>query len=95
VRATSGNQALSRVLEREFAVLLIDVLMPGLTGLETADLIRRRGAARHLPIIFLAPVEPTPQLVSEAYARGAADYLVKPLDAEVVRSKVSVSSSSS
>jgi signal transduction histidine kinase len=90
VRANSGHEALSRVLDREFAVLLIDVMMPGLNGLETAELIRGRAATRHVPIIFLTALEPASQLVSQAYARGAVDYLVKPFDPEILRSKVSV-----
>jgi signal transduction histidine kinase len=90
VRATSGDEALKRVLDREFAVLLIDVMMPGLNGLETAELIRGRAATLHVPIIFLTAADPVPQLVSQAYARGAVDYLVKPFDPEILRSKVSV-----
>jgi signal transduction histidine kinase len=89
VRATSGDEALDRVLDREFAVLLVDVMMPGMNGLETAELVRGR-ASRHIPIIFLTAGEATSELVSQAYARGAVDYLVKPFDPEVLRSKVSV-----
>jgi signal transduction histidine kinase len=71
-------------------VLLVDVMMPGLDGLETANLIRARAATRHVPIIFLTAAEPSSQAVSQAYARGAVDYLVKPFDPAILRSKVSV-----
>jgi PAS domain S-box-containing protein len=88
VRAASGAEALRLVAAREFAVVLLDVRMPGLGGFETARLIRGRERWRHTPIIFLAAQDADPAEAVEAYKLGAIDYLVKPLVPEVVRAKV-------
>jgi signal transduction histidine kinase len=90
VRATSGNEALRHLLFHDFAVLLIDVLMPGLDGIATAGLIKNRPATRHVPIIFLTGLDTKAQDISQAYALGAVDYLVKPFDPDILRSKVAV-----
>jgi PAS domain S-box-containing protein len=86
----SGGDALKRILKNDFAVVLLDVLMPGMDGIETARLIREREASRELPIIFLTATAADMSLVSKGYAVGAVDYLVKPLDADIVRAKVAV-----
>jgi len=90
VRATSGKEALRHLLFHDFAVLLIDVLMPDLDGIATAGLIKNRPATRHVPIIFLTGLETKAKDVSQAYAQGAVDYLVKPFDPDILRSKVAV-----
>jgi two-component sensor histidine kinase/DNA-binding NarL/FixJ family response regulator len=90
VKARSGQEALRSVLAEDFAVILLDVQMPGLDGFETARLIRTRKRSRHTPIIFLTAYESTDVQVFKAYALGAVDYLFKPVVAEVLRSKVAV-----
>jgi PAS domain S-box-containing protein len=90
VLAHSGEEALARLLEREFALILLDVAMPGLDGLETARIIRGRERTRHIPIVFVtAHMSDTTQVFS-GYEHGAVDYLVKPLDTHALRTKVSV-----
>src|SRR5205807_9406900 len=85
----SGEEALRHLLHDDFAVILLDVRMPGLDGYQTARLIRGRDRSRYTPIIFLTAYE-TPDLpVATAYALGAVDYLVKPLVPEIIRAKVS------
>ena len=90
VTARSGDEALRRLLDRDFAVVLLDVQMEGLDGFETARMIRRREKSRHTPIIFVTAHAEGDFPVAEAYALGAVDYLVKPLVPEVIRSKVAV-----
>jgi PAS domain S-box-containing protein len=90
VRATSGEEALRRILESEFALILLDVQMPGLDGFETASLIRERPSSRSTPIIFLTAIHRDPTQLLRGYEHGAVDYLLKPFDAHVLRSKVSV-----
>ena len=90
LRATSGDEALRRVLETDFAVILLDVLMPGLSGFEVAKLIRGRARSRHTPIIFLTATDKEEFPVEDAYALGAVDYLVKPFPPVVLRTKVAV-----
>src|ERR671925_113848 len=90
VQATSGEQALALLLKREFAVILLDVRMPGLDGFETAALIKQREKTRHIPIIFVTAVSKDTEHVFRGYSEGAVDYLLKPYDPAVLRSKVSV-----
>ncbi len=88
VQARSGDEALRRLEEDEFAVVLLDVQMPGLDGFETAKLIRGRETTRHTPILFVTAHEPNRLSAEEAYALGAVDYLVKPLVPVILRAKV-------
>jgi signal transduction histidine kinase len=88
VEAGSGEEALRRLLSDDFAVILLDVQMPGLDGFETARLIRSRERFRQTPIIFLTGYEDNRLSVEEAYALGAVDYLVKPLVPIILRAKV-------
>jgi len=90
VLAHSGEDALRRLLREEFAVILLDVRMPGLDGLETARYINARARTRHIPIIFLTAHAQDVEQVFHAYAAGAVDYVVKPFDPDVLRSKVAV-----
>src|SRR4051794_24630853 len=88
VKAHSGKEALARLLDRDFAVILLDVQMPGLDGFETARLIRDRDRSRHTPIVFLTAYEDPNFSVVDAYALGAVDYLIKPLVPIMLRAKV-------
>jgi signal transduction histidine kinase len=89
VRAYSGREALRHVLTHEFAVILLDVNMPGMDGFETASLIRQRKSSEHIPIIFITAFGDE-MLASRGYSLGAVDYILTPVVPEVLRSKVSV-----
>ncbi len=90
VRALSGEDALRKVLKHDFAVILLDVQMPGLNGFETAELLKQRERSRFTPIIFLTAISKDEEYVFRGYEVGAVDYMFKPLQADVLRSKVSV-----
>ncbi len=90
VRATSGKEALRCLLHQDFAVILLDVQMPGMDGFETATLIRSRGRSRQTPIIFLTAFSTSDQMQFKGYALGAVDYLLKPIDSDILTSKVTV-----
>lgn len=90
VEADSGEQALREVLTQDFAVILLDVQMPGMDGIETAELIKARDRSRDVPIIFLTAAESDLAEVFAGYEAGAVDYLLKPFDPLVLRSKVKV-----
>ncbi|WP_433478881.1 response regulator [Spirillospora sp. CA-142024] len=90
VRARSGEDALKALLTEEYAVILLDVVMPGMDGFETARDIKRRKKTRDLPIIFLTAVNSDPDYAFRGYAAGAVDFISKPFDPWVLRAKVSV-----
>ena len=90
VKATSGEEALRHLLQEDFALILMDVQMPGLSGLETAQLVRQRERTRHVPIMFITALSREAAHVMTGYAHGAVDYLLKPVDPEVLRAKVRV-----
>ena len=90
VLADSGEGALRCVLKEDFAVILLDARMPGVDGFETAKLIRERPRSRHTPIIFITGAYEDVRSVFRGYEVGAVDYIVKPLDPRVLKSKVSV-----
>jgi len=90
VRADSGRAALRALLEREFAVILLDVQMPNLDGFETASLIRERDKSRDTPIIFLTALSRSETHVFRGYELGAVDYIFKPYQPEILRYKVNV-----
>jgi signal transduction histidine kinase len=90
VEARCGEEALRHLLHEDFAVILIDVAMPGMDGYEAAQFIRGRDRSRQTPIIFVTAHQPSPEQVTRAYALGAVDFLVKPLVPVVLRAKVSV-----
>ncbi len=90
VTARSGNEALQRLLHADFAVILLDVRMPGLDGFETARMIRSRARSANTPIIFLTAAGRDDVSISRGYALGAVDFLTKPIIGEVLRSKVEV-----
>jgi len=86
----SGDAALKRLLMDDFAVILMDAQMPNMDGFETATRIKERERTRNVPIIFLTAADRDAELALRGYAAGAVDYLTKPLDPWVLRSKVSV-----
>ena len=88
--AASGEQALKQVLERDFAVILLDVNMPGLNGLETAALIRNRSRSAHIPIIFITADFNDEHHMQKGYALGAVDYIASPVVPEILQAKVKV-----
>lgn len=90
VTAASGRDALRHLLQGEFAVILLDVYMPGMDGYEVAQLIRQRKQSARIPIIFLSAVNKETEHLLRGYAMGAVDYVFKPVDALVLSSKVSV-----
>ncbi|HEY9633106.1 MAG TPA: response regulator [Coleofasciculaceae cyanobacterium] len=90
VKAHSGAEALRCLLNQDFAVILLDVQMPGMDGFETATLIRNRPRSQHTPIIFLTAFSTSDTLRFRGYSLGAVDYLFKPVEAEILTSKVSV-----
>ncbi|MBI4207390.1 MAG: response regulator [Betaproteobacteria bacterium] len=88
--ASSGEEALRHVLKNEFALILLDVRMPGMDGFETAALIRQRERSERTPIIFLTGAYEDMASVIRGYAAGAVDYVLKPVEPEVLKSKVAV-----
>ncbi len=90
VRANSGEEALKALLTDEFAVILLDVQMPGMDGFETASHIKRRERTKDVPIIFLTAMQQGPHHTFRGYAAGAVDYISKPFDPWVLRAKVSI-----
>ena len=90
VTVRSGEEALKALLVDEFAVILLDVVMPGMDGFETASHIKRRPKTRDVPIIFLTAASAEPDHAFRGYAAGAVDYISKPFDPWVLRAKVAV-----
>ena len=88
--AASGQEALRAILRSDFALILLDVRMPEMDGFETAALIRRISRSRHTPIVFLTGVDDDHDWALRGYEAGAVDYLVKPVDPEVLKSKVAI-----
>ncbi|MFG2144885.1 two-component system response regulator [Streptomyces sp. NPDC048696] len=90
VRARSGEEAMKALLRQQFAVVLLDVRMPGMDGFETATNIKRLDQTKDVPIIFLTGTEGDSGYAFRGYATGAADFLAKPFDPWVLRAKVNV-----
>ncbi|MCI3930635.1 response regulator [Streptomyces sp. AN091965] len=90
VRARSGEEAMKALLRQRFAVVLLDVRMPGMDGFETASNIKRLDQTKDVPIIFLTGTDNDAGYAFRGYATGAADYLTKPFDPWVLRAKVTV-----
>ena len=88
--ATNGEEALRLLLDEDFAVILLDVQMPGIDGFELADMIRSRERTRATPIVFLTAGSSHEQQVARGYEAGGVDYLLKPYDPAVLRAKVAV-----
>ena len=90
IRAHSGPEALRALLQHDIAVILLDVQMPGMNGFETVEIIKSRERTKHIPVIFLTAISKEDQYVFKGYEVGAVDYMFKPLQPDVLRSKVSV-----
>ncbi|MEX2373531.1 MAG: ATP-binding protein [Dehalococcoidia bacterium] len=90
IRADSGFDALRRLLDDDYALIILDVRMPDIDGFETAELIRERERSRHTPIIFLTAAARGEFPMARGYALGAVDYIIKPVDPDVLRFKVAV-----
>jgi CheY-like chemotaxis protein/anti-sigma regulatory factor (Ser/Thr protein kinase) len=90
VKATSGNEALGLLLVHDFALILLDVMMPEMDGFETAELIRGNSETQHVPIIFVTAISKEQQHVFKGYETGAVDYLFKPLNPDILINKVNV-----
>jgi PAS domain S-box-containing protein len=90
VTAVSGPEALRHLLAEEFALVLLDVQMPGMDGFETAALMKRHPRTAHIPIIFVTAIHREPAHLFRGYERGAVDYMTKPFDPNILRSKVRV-----
>jgi PAS domain S-box-containing protein len=90
VRAHSGDEALRLLLKHDFAMILLDVQMPGINGFETARLIKSRERTKYIPIIFLTAISKDEEYIFEGYSVGAVDYMAKPFQPDILRSKVNV-----
>ena len=90
IRAISGPEALKKVLELDLSVILLDVQMPGMNGFEVAEIIKSREKSRTIPIIFLSAISKEDAYVFKGYSMGAVDYVFKPFNPDVLRSKVAV-----
>jgi PAS domain S-box-containing protein len=90
VEARSGEEALRHLLKGEFAVILLDVFMPGMDGYETAQIIRSREQTKRIPIVFLSAVNKEAEHLLRGYSMGAVDYVFKPVEPIVLQSKVAV-----
>src|SRR6476646_6520675 len=90
VAVTSGEEALKKLLVNDYAVILLDARMPGMDGFETARHVKQRERTRHIPILFLTAADYDPHLAFRSYQAGAVDYITKPFDPWVLRSKVAV-----
>ncbi|MBO9610863.1 MAG: response regulator, partial [Paenibacillaceae bacterium] len=88
VRAYSGTEALRAVLETEFAVIVMDVQMPGMDGFETASIIRTREKSKYVPIMFLTATSNRLEHVFTGYSVGAIDYMTKPFVPQIFKSKI-------
>ena len=90
VTASSGAEALSRILKEDFALILLDVVMPGMDGFEVATTVKQRDRSKLIPIIFMTANRDDVDAMYRGYSVGAVDYLIKPLNPELVRAKVAV-----
>src|SRR5215468_1321670 len=90
VTARSGKEALRQLLNRDFAVILLDVSMPCMDGFETASLIRKRPRCEHTPIIFITSISNSDTHIARGYSLGAVDYMLTPIVPDILRTKVSV-----
>jgi CheY-like chemotaxis protein len=90
VKAHSGEEALKKLLAEDFALILLDVQMPGMDGFETATHVKQRERTRDVPIVFLTAIDGEAHQAFRGYAAGAVDYLSKPFDPWVLRAKVGV-----
>src|SRR5580700_11444067 len=90
VRATSADEALLCLVRHEFAALVLDIKMPGMSGIELATLVKQRKRSEHIPILFLTAHSVDEDDILRGYGVGAVDYLSKPINAAILRSKIGV-----
>jgi signal transduction histidine kinase len=90
IRAQTAEEALLLLLEGEFAVIVLDIQMPGMNGIELANLIKQRRRTQHIPIIFLTAYYQEDKDIMEGYGSGAVDYLTKPINPQILKSKIAV-----
>lgn len=90
IKATSGNEALSKMLDYDFALVLLDVQMPDMDGFETAELMRSNARTRYIPVIFVTAISNEQKCIFKGYEVGAVDYLFKPIEPVILQSKVRV-----
>ena len=90
IKATSGRDALRFLLKEDFAVVLLDVQMPDMDGFETARLIRENARTRDIPVIFITAKSLGTEDIKKGYAENAVDYILKPFNPEILRTKVSI-----
>lgn len=90
IKAASGNEALSLMLDHDFALVLLDVQMPEMDGFETAELMRMNSKTRYVPIIFVTAISKEQKCIFKGYEVGAVDYLFKPIESIILQSKVRV-----
>jgi len=90
VRAHTAEEALLLLIDGEFAVIVLDINMPGMTGIELANLIKQRKRTQHIPVIFLTAYFQEDKDVLEGYGIGAVDYLTKPINSQILKSKIGV-----
>ena len=88
IKASSGNEALAKLWEHDIALVLMDVQMPEMDGFEVAEIMRSREKTRSIPIIFITAISKERKHIFRGYDTGAVDYLYKPLDIEILRSKI-------
>jgi len=90
IKAANGNEALKATLHHDFALMILDVNMPGMDGFELAEILRIRDETKHVPLIFLTGVYKEYDSLFKGYRTGAVDYIVKPVDTDMLLSKVRV-----
>jgi PleD family two-component response regulator len=90
IKATSGNEALGLLIEYDFALTLLDVQMPGMDGFEVAAMMNKSSKTKHIPIIFITAISKDKHYLSKGYESGAVDFISKPLDPYILKSKVKV-----
>ena len=90
IKAISGNEALSLMLDYKFALVLLDVQMPEMDGFETAELMRSNSRTKYIPIIFVTAISKEQRCIFKGYEVGAVDYLFKPIEPVILQSKVRV-----
>ena len=90
IKANSGNEALAKILDHDFALVLLDVQMPGMDGYEVAELMRGNKQTRHIPIIFVTAKHKEQASIFKGYDSGAVDYLFKPLEPVILKGKIDV-----
>src|SRR5918911_1130883 len=90
IRALSADEALLAMLRHEFAAMILDIKMPGMSGIELAHLVKQRRRTQDVPILFMTAHLVEDEDVLRGYGVGAVDYLSKPINADILRSKVGV-----